>query len=62
MNAGQYSLLAAFIFAVVAILQIVRAARGLPVVIGQTSIPVWASWFAGGVAIVLAWLGYAAHG
>jgi hypothetical protein len=60
MTATQYSLLAALIFALVAVLQIVRAVTGLPITIGQTSIPIWASWVAGGVAIILAWLGYSA--
>jgi hypothetical protein len=58
MTATQYSLLAALIFAVVAVLQIGRAVMGLPVTIGRTSIPIWASWVAGGVAFILAWLGY----
>jgi hypothetical protein len=60
MAATQYSLLAALIFALVAVLQIVRAVMRLPITIGQTSIPIWASWLAGGIAIILAWLGYAA--
>jgi hypothetical protein len=60
MTATQYSLLAALIFALVAALQIVRAVMRLPITIGQTSIPIWASWLAGGIAIILAWLGYAA--
>jgi hypothetical protein len=60
MTATQYSLLAALIFAVVAVLQFVRSAAGLPITIGRTSIPIWASWVACGVATVLAWLGYVA--
>jgi len=60
MTATQYSLLAALIFALVAVLQLVRALTGLPVTAGQTLIPIWASWVACGVAIALAWLGYAA--
>jgi hypothetical protein len=60
MTAAQYSVLATLIFAVVAVLQIIRAVAGVPVTIGRTSIPVWASWIAGGVAIILAWLGYTA--
>ena len=60
MTAPQYSFLVALIFCLVAILQIVRAVRRLPVSVGQTSIPVWASWVAAAVAIVLAWLGYLA--
>jgi hypothetical protein len=60
MTAAQYALLAGSIFALVAILQIIRAVMRLPVTIGQTSIPVWASWVACGVAAVLAWLGLVA--
>jgi hypothetical protein len=60
MTAIHFSLLAAIIFGLVAILQIVRAVTRLPVNIGQTSIPLWASWVAGAVAIILAWLGYSA--
>ena len=60
MTAANYSLLAAVIFALVAILQMVRAAKELPVTIGQTSVPIWASWVACGVAVVLASLGFAA--
>lgn len=60
MTANQYSLLAALIFALVAVLQIVRAVARLPITIGQTSIPIWGSWVACGVAIILAWLGYGA--
>jgi protein-S-isoprenylcysteine O-methyltransferase Ste14 len=60
MTATHYSLLAALVFAIVAVLQFLRAAVGLPITIGRTSIPMWASWVACGVAIILAWLGYAA--
>ncbi len=60
MTAGHYSLLAASIFALVAILQAGRAVAGLPVTVGQTSIPIWVSWIACVVAVILAWLGYSA--
>jgi hypothetical protein len=60
MTASHYALLAALIFALVAVLQFVRAVGGLPVTVGQTSIPIWASWVACAVALILAWLGYAA--
>lgn len=60
MTAEHYSLLAALTFALVAVLQIIRAVAGLRVTIGRIPIPIWASWVAGGVAIILAWLGYAA--
>jgi hypothetical protein len=59
MSAAQYSLLAATVFGLVAILQIARAITSLPITVGRTSIPIWASWVAGVVAIILAWLGYA---
>ncbi|HEY2620559.1 MAG TPA: hypothetical protein VGI78_24685 [Acetobacteraceae bacterium] len=60
MTATQYSVLAALIFALAAVLQIARAVARLPITIGRTSIPIWVSWVAFGVAIILAWLGYAA--
>ena len=59
MTATQYSLLAAIIFALAAVLQGVRAVAGVPITIGQTPIPIWVSWVACGVAVILAWLGYA---
>jgi hypothetical protein len=63
MTATQYSLLASLIFALLAVLQIARAIAGVPITVGRTAIPIWLSWAAGGVAIILAWLGYAAsHG
>ena len=60
MTAAQYSSLVASVFALGAVLQVIRAVWGLPIIVGQTSIPIWASWVASGVAIILAWLGYAA--
>lgn len=60
MTSAQYSLLMASLFALGAMLQIVRVVTGLPITVGRTSIPIWVSWVACGVAIILAWLGYAA--
>ena len=60
MTSAHYSLVASIIFALVAILQIARAATRLPVTVGKTVVPVWASWLACAVAAVLAWLGYSA--
>jgi protein-S-isoprenylcysteine O-methyltransferase Ste14 len=60
MTAAHYSLLMAAIFAIGAILQAVRALTGLPVTVGRTPVPIWVSWVACIVAIILAWLGYAA--
>jgi hypothetical protein len=59
MTAKSFSLLAAIIFAIVAVLQFARAVSGLTIALGTTlSIPVWASWIACVVAAVLAWLGF----
>jgi hypothetical protein len=61
MTAKNFSLLAALIFGVVAVLQLIRAVSGAPVTIGTIiSIPLWASWIACVVAAILAWLGFAA--
>ena len=59
MTAKNYALLAALIFAIVAVLQLAPAVSGLPVAVGTTtSIPLWASWIACIVAAGLAWLGF----
>jgi hypothetical protein len=58
MNATSYARLAGVIFAIVAVLQLARAAAGWPVTVGGTGIPVSASWVAGIVAGVLALLGF----
>jgi len=52
-----YSRLAGTIFAIVAILQLIRALAGSPVTIAGTAIPVWASWVAFVIAAALAWVG-----
>jgi putative Mn2+ efflux pump MntP len=59
MTAKSYSRLAAVIFAVIAVLQMIRAASGWPITVGATtSIPLWASWIACVIAGVLAWVGF----
>lgn len=61
MTPEDYSRLAAFIFAVIAVLQFTRAVVGWPVTVGATvPIPLWASWLACVIAAVLAWLGFRA--
>ena len=62
MTATSYSRLAGAIFALVALLQLIRAVVGLPVTAGGTSIPLWASWAACVVAAGLAWRGLTASG
>ncbi len=59
MTPQNFSRFAALIFAIVALLQLARAAMGWPVTVGTTiSIPLWASWIACVVAAGLAWLGF----
>ena len=61
MTANNYALLAALIFALIAVLQLVRAIGGWPINVGTTfSVPVWASWIACIVMAGLAWLGFTA--
>ena len=60
MTAKSYSLLAAVIFTIVAVLQLTRAVSGWEVTVGTTVMPVWPSWIAALVAGVLAWLGFTA--
>ena len=60
MRATSYSRLAATVFAIVALIQLLRALAAWPIMIGETGIPVWASWIAFVVASALAWLGYSA--
>jgi len=57
MTANHYAILAALI-SLVAVLQVVRALNRWPVTIATTSIPVWASWAAFIVAVILASLGF----
>ena len=61
MTAKNYSLLAAVIFTIVALVQLSRAALlGLQIIVGSHTIPIWASWIAFVVAGGLAWLGFSA--
>jgi hypothetical protein len=60
MTGSSYSRLAGTVFAVVALLQLIRALSGWPITVGDMLIPVWASWVACVVAAGLAWLGFAA--
>ena len=60
MTAKSYSLLAAVIFTIVAVLQLTRAVSGWEVTVGTAVMPVWPSWIAALAAGVLAWLGFKA--
>jgi hypothetical protein len=58
MEAKKYARLAAAIFGVIALLQLVRALSGWEITINNVAIPVWPSWLACGVGTVLTWLGF----
>jgi hypothetical protein len=60
MNATSYARLAGAVFAVVALLQLVRAVAGWSVSFEGTAIPLGASWIACVIAGALAWLGFTA--
>jgi hypothetical protein len=60
MTAKNYSLLAAVIFTIVAILQLSRAVMNVQVMVGSHTMPAWPSWIAFCVAGGLAWLGFSA--
>jgi hypothetical protein len=51
---------ASAIFALIALLQLVRALSGWEITINGAMVPVWPSWVACGVGVVLAWLGFTA--
>ena len=59
-RARTYSALAATVFAIVAILQFVRALNGLTIAVGSVAIPVGASWVGSLGALLMAVLGYLA--
>ena len=57
MDAKSYSRVAAIIFAIIAVLQLVRALSGWDITLNGAAIPFWASWLASVVAGALAWSG-----
>ena len=61
MTAQSYSRIAAFVFALVALLQLTRAILGWDIGIAGLTVPVWASWIAAAVAGLLAWFGFTAN-
>jgi hypothetical protein len=60
MTAHQYSRTAAIIFAIIALLQLLRAISGFEIAIGGEIMPIWPSWIAAIVAGFLAYLGFTA--
>lgn len=61
MTARSFSILAAVIFMIIALLQLTRALAGWEITVGTTAVPLWPSWLAGLVAVTLAWLGFTAR-
>jgi hypothetical protein len=57
MNQKTFSIVAGVIFAVVALVHLVRIYMDWPIVIGDWSVPIWLSWIALIVAGGLAYLG-----
>ena len=60
MTAKAYSVLAACVFTIVAVLQLARALGDWTVMVGSTAIPLAASWIACIVAGTLALVGFIA--
>jgi hypothetical protein len=58
----KFSRLAGVIFAIIALLQLLRAITGFEIVVGGEIMPVWPSWVAAIVAGFLAYLGFTASG
>jgi hypothetical protein len=58
MTAKSFSFVAAVIFTIIAVVQLIRAFSGWEITIGTTAVPVWPSWIAAVVAATLAWLGF----
>jgi hypothetical protein len=56
MTSRSFALLAAVIFAVMAVVHLVRALFGWPITLGMADIPLWVSWIAfivmGGLAVL----------
>lgn len=62
MTAQHFSRLAAVIFAIIALLQLLRAITDFEIAVGGEIMPVWPSWIAALVAGFLAYLGFTAGG
>lgn len=60
MAAYRFSHLAAVIFAIIALLQLLRAIWGFEIAVAGEIIPLWPSWIAAFVAGFLAYLGFTA--
>jgi hypothetical protein len=61
MTATNFSRLAAAIFVLIALAQLIRALAGWPATVAGITVPFWPSWIACVVAAGLAWLGFTAR-
>ena len=60
MDPKSYSRLAAVIFAIIAVLQLVRVVLAWDVILNEVPIPLFVSGIAAFVATIMAWLGFTA--
>jgi hypothetical protein len=60
MTMRTFCTLAAAIFALIALLQLIRIAMGWPVTFNGVDVPFWASWIAVAVAGALSFVGFRA--
>lgn len=58
MNNNTYLWLSALIFLIVAVVHLVRAIAGWPIMVGGTSLPVFGSWIAFIIAGLMSWFGF----
>ena len=58
MNQKIFSLVAAVVFFLVALLHVLRLAYGWSAVIGGWTVPIWVSWAALVIAVFLAYQGF----
>ena len=61
MSARNFSVTAAIVFAVIALVQLARAIFGWPVTIDTYVVPLWFSWIAFIVATGLSYFGWKAY-
>ena len=61
MTAQHFSRLAGVVFAIIALLQLLRAITGFEIAVGGEIMPVWPSWIAAIVSGFLAYLGVTAR-
>lgn len=58
MNQKTYNYLTATLFLIIGVLHIFRIANGWEAVIAETEIPIFASWIAVVISLVLAYIGF----